>query len=594
MNTGTGPSELAPAVEADVRARVAGLLELALRPQLTADVLDARVEGLLRRLAPIPLSGAAGPTEIRLALVHAAGQVLAAEDPEALLARMDFAQRRSSLVRSILECLGDASAIETNTLEELEAGAAASPLAADALAFAEADVEALRDAQRLVRIVAVATRAAADPDAGRRAARALLALPVGAFEELLDPAWLPAEEGSAPSVLPDPAALLAQVEDLLRVHRLLGALDGETHARRRHGHLLAVLRSELGADAALALAEEDERLVLHGLTDLEGTSLRVDGGESLAARALAAGEALELPADDAAPVLDRQIARRLGADALRAVPMFAPEPVGVLLVPATTDAFLSRALAALAAPGLLLPIRFERRVLEAGLSVQSRYERRLREVVHEANNPLSVIHNYLHVLGARLDDESTSREQLRLIGDEIGRTSEILHALVDAPAGVEARRPAQSGPSLHALVRDVLALLEPSLMADAGIELVTEFDAVDVTPALDTPQLRQVLLNLLKNAVEAMPEGGRIVLATHTALATSSGPGFEISITDSGAGIPPDLLRGLFARGTSTKGDGRGLGLGIVRQLVEALGGNVSAQSHPGRGTTFRLVFPVD
>ena len=102
-----------------------------------------------------------------------------------------------------------------------------------------------------------------------------------------------------------------------------------------------------------------------------------------------------------------------------------------------------------------------------------------------------------------------------------------------------------------------------------------------------------MLLNLLKNAVEAMPEGGRIVLATHTSLANSSGPGFEISITDSGAGIPPDLLRGLFARGTSTKGVGRGLGLGIVRQRVEALGGSVSAQSRPGRGTTFRLLFPL-
>ncbi len=591
MKPDAGAPDAAGGPDAQLRARAAEVLDLAVRPRLAADALPPFVEGLLRKSASLA-PGAAAPAELRLALATAAGMLLDADEPQALLAGLAFLQRRATLVRAVLDCLGDATVVETNTLEELERGAASSTLAEEALAFAEAPLEALRDAQRLVRVVSVATRAAKDADAGRQAARALLELPVGAFEELLDRSWT--DEATDPGVpAPSREVLAARIAVLLRLQRRLAVLDGETDARRRRARILAFAAEVLEAPAALALAELEDRLVLHGPADLEGTQLTQAGGASLAARALHAAEASTESAGEGAPVVDRQIARRLGSDALHAVPMFAPEAVGVLLVPAAADAFAARALAALAAPGLWLPIRFERRVEEAGRTVQSRYERRLREVVHEANNPLSVIHNYLHVLGARLDDETTSREQLRLIGDEIGRTSEILRALVDAPAQPDGRRAVQPGASLHALVGDVLALLEPSLMADAGIELVTEFDATDVMLALDTAQLRQVLLNLLKNAVEAMPEGGRIVLATQTALETASGPGFEISITDSGAGIPPDSLEGLFGRGASSKGEGRGLGLGIVRQLVEALGGSVSAQSRPGRGTTFRLVFPL-
>lgn len=593
MSDGFDPISAAAAADARLRARIAGLLDLALRPLLAADALRPPVAGLLRTTASLPLPGVAAPAELRLALVAAARSLLDVDDPEAMLEGLDFRQRRSSLSRGVLDRLGDATSVETDALDELEAGRTRSLLAEDAVAFADAPLAELRDAQRLVRVVAVATQGATDPEAGRRAAEALLDFPAGAFEELLVRAWADEEPAPGSERSFTHEQLAARVDVLLRLQRSLAALDGETDARRRRGHVLALAKSELDAAAGLALAEGDEDLALRGFGDLDGTRLQQSDGGSLAARALLAGEVFEQPMDASASVVDRQIARRLGTDVLRAIPMFAPEAVGVLLVPATTDEFAALALAALAAPGLWLPIRFERRIEEAGRTVQSRYDRRLREIVHEANNPLSVIHNYLHVLGARLDDENTSREQLRLIGEEIGRTSGILRALVDAPAEPEARRPAQPGPTLHALVSDVLALLEPSLIADAGIELVTEFDSVDVTPALDSAQLRQVLLNLLKNAVEAMPDGGRIVVATHTALATSSGPGFEISITDSGAGIPPDLLRGLFARGTSTKGEGRGLGLGIVRQLVEALGGSVSAQSQAGRGTTFRLVFPL-
>jgi signal transduction histidine kinase len=593
VSNGFDSISTAAAADARLRARIAGLLDLALRPLLAADALRPPVAALLRTTASLPLPGVAASAELRHALVAAARALLDVDDAEAMLSALDFRQRRSSLARGMLDRLGDATSVETGALDELEAGKTRSLLAEDAVAFADAPLAELRDAQRLVRVVAVATQGATDPEAGRRAAEALLEFPAGAFEELLVRAWADAEPAPGSERSFTHEQLAARVDVLLRLQRSLGALDGETDARRRRAHVLALARSELDATVGLALAESDEHLALRGLGDLDGTRVQQSESGSLAARALLAGEVFDQPIDASAAVVDRQIARRLDTDVLRAIPMFAPEPVGVLLVPATVDEFLALGLAALAAPGLWLPIRFEQRIEEVGRSVQNRYDRRLREVVHEANNPLSVIHNYLHVLGARLDDENTSREQLRLIGEEIGRTSQILRALVDAPAGPEAKRPVQPGPTLHALVSDVLALLEPSLIADAGIELVAELDSVDVTPALDSAQLRQVLLNLIKNAVEAMPDGGRIVVATHTALATSTGPGFEISITDSGAGIPPDLLRGLFSRGTSTKGEGRGLGLGIVRQLVEALGGSVSAQSQPGRGTTFRLVFPL-
>jgi signal transduction histidine kinase len=551
-------------------------------------VLSAELE-VLAAVADLRQPGAGTRrSALRHGLAEAARTMLAAAEPSDLVRRLEEDAVTRSAVRRLFDMLGGSTALEA---EDPSARA----LAEDVELYADEDVEALVDAHRLVRVVAVARRAARDAAQGRDAARDLLGLPVRALDAL---GAVPLTEASGPgdgitASRPELEARLARFAD---TERALAALDGELDAGSIVAEIGRIADTLLGARAGLALALQEDRLAIRGLAGLDDVSIDAASDRALAARALTLGVAEQTVVGTGDVVVDRQIARRLEADEVLALPMFAPEPVGVLILPAAVDPFGARALAALAAPRLWLPLGVGRRLDAAGRDVHSRYEQRLREVVHEANNPLSVIHNYLHILGARLDDENASREQLRLIGDEIRRTSEILQARVEIPTAPGAQGATTSEGvrvSLGALVRDVVGLLEPALMDAAGIELALDLDPADARPALDGARLRQVLLNLLKNSVEAMPEGGRILVATRTALVTASGPGFEITITDSGPGIPPELLPELFSVGTSTKGSGRGLGLGIVRRLVEELGGSISAQSRPGSGTTFRLVFPL-
>jgi signal transduction histidine kinase len=105
----------------------------------------------------------------------------------------------------------------------------------------------------------------------------------------------------------------------------------------------------------------------------------------------------------------------------------------------------------------------------------------------------------------------------------------------------------------------------------------------------DSQQIRQVLINLFKNAVEAMPRGGELTVTTRV-----KGPHAEVSITDSGEGMSPEVLANVFQPYYTTKGKGTGLGLAICRYIVkEQHGGNLLVESAPGQGSTFTMQLPL-
>ena len=586
MSTGRLDSE-ASADGARLLRAVEAWLDAAVNPRATRDAL---VEAIA--LAGGAVSGARELPWLRTALAEQVFALLQGGDGAARLAATSSRNVLLDWTEALLRLDGEVTRHERVALDELRSGQLSSDLALDVEAYAEASLEALQSAQRLVRVSAVARRALRDLDDGRRAARSLLALPLGAFEDVVLEGQGPsARETTADGPLPSQRDLTMRAEAVLAIARALFGLATVDSVSEAVAGVRAIAE-QFGERCILALADSESGLVLHGANDLDGTVMELANGDLLAARALLTGacERRSIGADT--PVIESQVARRLGAKSLCAIPMFAPDTVGVLYVAVSDAHFALQALAALAAPALRQPLRLRRLLDEADRSVRSRYEQRLREVVHEANNPLSVIHNYLHVLGSRLDEASEDREQLRLIGDEIRRTSDILRALVDAPAVTSVPDVSAAVASLNERVRDAVGLLEPALMREAGIELCLDLDEADVVPGPDDGRLRQILLNLLKNAVEAMADCGRIELGTRTSILLPAGPGFEITIADSGPGIEPELLEGLFAADTSTKGGGRGLGLGIVRQLVEELDGTVSIQSRIGHGTAFRLQFP--
>jgi signal transduction histidine kinase len=206
-------------------------------------------------------------------------------------------------------------------------------------------------------------------------------------------------------------------------------------------------------------------------------------------------------------------------------------------------------------------------------------------VAHQVGTPLNVISGYVQMLRAKQPDGSPDAERLRTIQEQIGRVTTIVQSLLDQTRRPPlALRPLAPGQLLEGLAE----LVRPSLVG-RGIEL-----GLEVSPGLpavgaDRAQLEQALLNLISNAVDAMPDGGRLSIA-----ARPDGDGVALVVADSGAGIPPDDLSRVFEPLYTTKppGKGTGLGLPILREIVEAHGGTVRLESRPGQGTTAVVHLP--
>jgi signal transduction histidine kinase len=140
---------------------------------------------------------------------------------------------------------------------------------------------------------------------------------------------------------------------------------------------------------------------------------------------------------------------------------------------------------------------------------------------------------------------------------------------------------------LGAKVEEIVAFARPEIER-AGLKVNLEV-AEDLPPAyFDEGQIRQALLNVLRNAREAMPDGGAIEVTVK-----ADGMSVVASVDDRGTGIPEDVRSRIFDPFFSTKGEGTGLGLAITRQIVEAHGGSIACEPREGGGTSFRLLLPI-
>jgi len=151
---------------------------------------------------------------------------------------------------------------------------------------------------------------------------------------------------------------------------------------------------------------------------------------------------------------------------------------------------------------------------------------------------------------------------------------------------------AQTWLSLHRLLDYSLQLLD-SRMQQQRIHLQRDYQAESVTICGDESQLQQVLLNLLLNAIEAMKDGGELVVRTGNLTSESGERQIQVQITDNGTGIAPEHLPQLFNLFFTTKGNGTGLGLPISQRIIQAHQGRLKVQSRLGHGSTFTLTLPV-
>jgi signal transduction histidine kinase len=137
------------------------------------------------------------------------------------------------------------------------------------------------------------------------------------------------------------------------------------------------------------------------------------------------------------------------------------------------------------------------------------------------------------------------------------------------------------------VVEKTLALLQPEL-DNRGLNVKLKLARDLPVAPMDTTQMQQALVNLIKNAMQAMTRGGTLTLATG-----ESADGVWVSVADTGCGIPREQLSRIFEPFYTTKKKGTGLGLMIVQRILRAHGGRIELESHVGRGTTFRLWLPL-
>ncbi len=218
------------------------------------------------------------------------------------------------------------------------------------------------------------------------------------------------------------------------------------------------------------------------------------------------------------------------------------------------------------------------------------------QVAHEVRNPLSSIGLNVELLEdavarAKFDDEADgaeSRDILRSITREVDRLTEITE---DYLRMARLPEPSLSEESVNDLVTDVLDFARLEL-EQAGVEVVRRLGDGLPQTQLDEAQLRQVLLNLIRNSREAMPEGGTLQVSTRQSSGNRSGGELEIELSDSGRGMSPEVQARIFEPFFTTKAGGSGLGLAISQQILALHGGALRCRSGP-TGTTFTLVLPV-
>jgi len=208
-------------------------------------------------------------------------------------------------------------------------------------------------------------------------------------------------------------------------------------------------------------------------------------------------------------------------------------------------------------------------------------------VTHEIRNPLTSISLNIDLLDEELRGRDVGKESHELLAsitrevDRLGSLSEEYLRLARIPS------PRLDSEDLTALVDDVARFCRPELER-AGCELVVDVPVELPQVHFDEAQIRQAILNLLRNAREAMPQGGKVELRV-----LPEGMSVAVCVSDRGGGIPDAIRDRVFDPFFSTKGEGTGLGLAITKRIVEAHGGALTCEGREGGGTTFHLSLPM-
>lgn len=339
--------------------------------------------------------------------------------------------------------------------------------------------------------------------------------------------------------------------------------------------------------APVALQKDRQRL--------SGLRLPFDDA-SVAALSARTGEVhFHLPPRQAS-IAEQQLLRFLGADALVALRLGAASGQTAVLL-GTTDAAGARHLQdrrqLLRDFGTQAGAALERVSLRANaesvesVEIADRFRLASQRVAHEVNNPLSIIKNYLGVLHRKSGGEQAIAEELAIMTEEIDRVAQIINEFATSPQPTS-----DTASDVGAALEYAARLFLGSGSINPGVRIGCRDAGSGVKAAVSPRTLNQILLNLIKNANEAMPDGGRIELHDHGIVHRDGRQYVMVSVSDTGPGMPAHVLSSLFAPVRSDKGGAhRGLGLSIVHELVGKAEGHIACRSGTA-GTLFDILLP--
>jgi two-component system NtrC family sensor kinase len=207
-------------------------------------------------------------------------------------------------------------------------------------------------------------------------------------------------------------------------------------------------------------------------------------------------------------------------------------------------------------------------------------------VAHELNNPLTSVLGFAELSLTNPEVSSLLRHDLEVIAREAGRARDIVRNLLDFARQTKPQRlPADVNYVFHQTLDLIRQHIEKS-----GVVIMEDYGPDVGILTLDSGQIKQVFLNLITNAAQAMPKGGTLSLRTFRL-----GDEVAISVSDTGQGIPPEIQDRIFEPFFTTKavGEGTGLGLSVSFGIVQEHGGRISVESQVGQGSTFTVWLPI-
>ena len=297
-------------------------------------------------------------------------------------------------------------------------------------------------------------------------------------------------------------------------------------------------------------------------------------------------------------VADWQVARWLGQPGFHVIPLGGASDTSVALIATASAQALDSelrwryaALLGAAARALRSHARQHDAMAEREAALHRRFRDHVRRIAHEASNPLTVLKTRIDMLALERPGDSTLQDEMSLLNAELDRIDNLLRSAAELPAETAEMRTCR----VLELLLDMRTLYGEPLFGSRQIQLELRA-AREVPPAaIPASALKQVLLNLLRNASEALQPGQRLVVSVLPLVNVDGRNCLEIRFVDNGPGLPVERARDPLTPRPSAKGaEHQGLGLAVVREILAQWGGTLLCRTQAGAGTSFQIFVPLE